>query len=116
MNRVLGIELWTSSVKFLGCSLDGAVQGLGAAENRAGPARLVAGHGYRGPPSSRAGRGRDRGSSARCTAVWCGDVDVETYRARSFGRTPILFALPQIFLIYEKVSFVRSFAPHSCSG
>ncbi len=60
MNCVLGIELWTSSVKFVGCSLDGAVQGLGTAENRAGPARLVAGHGYRGPPSSRAGRGRDR--------------------------------------------------------
>jgi hypothetical protein len=59
MNCVLGIELWTSSVEVVGCSLDSAVQGLGTAENRAGPARLVAGHGYRGPPSSRAGRGRD---------------------------------------------------------
>jgi hypothetical protein len=31
LNCVLGIELWTSSVKVVGCSLDGAVQGLGTA-------------------------------------------------------------------------------------
>ena len=101
MNCVLGIELWTSSVKFVGCSLDGAVQGLGTAENRAGPARLVAGHGYRGPPSSRAGRGRDRVLRPDARLFDAGDVDVGTDHGRSFGRTPLLFALPQIFLIYE---------------
>ncbi len=31
MNCALGIELWTSSVKVVGCSLDSAVQGLGTA-------------------------------------------------------------------------------------
>jgi hypothetical protein len=31
LNCMLGIELWTSSVKVVGCSLDGAVQALGTA-------------------------------------------------------------------------------------